>query len=69
MTQSISPTPAGARAVRTNGEGNSTTAHLNLTVDMSGQVAADVEKHDRLATMSFERRQERQGSAQYQRGA
>ncbi len=30
------------RAVQTNGIGRSTTAHLNLTKDMSAQVAAEV---------------------------
>lgn len=58
------PEAGTPRAVQTNGEGNATTAHLNLTVDMTGQVSADVERHDRVATNTMERRMLRQIEAQ-----
>lgn len=47
------------RGVMTNGEGQRTTAHLNLTVDMTGQVAADVEQKSRHVTYSHDQRSAR----------
>lgn len=44
-------TARGAKAVQTAGEGKRTTAHLNLTVDMAGQVESEVEQKERFCSM------------------
>lgn len=46
----------GPRAVQTNGEGQSCTSHLNLTVDMTGQVKAETAERARYATMTHAKR-------------
>jgi hypothetical protein len=60
MTLNPHPHTAGRtespRAIRTNGVGSVTTAHLNLTRTMADQVAAEVAIHDRHATNTMELR-------------
>lgn len=42
MTLSHTTAGKGARAVSTNGLGQRTTGHLNLTVTMEAQISADI---------------------------
>lgn len=51
-------TPATGRAtgVQTNGEGQKTDAHLNLTVDMTGAITAEVERIERVSTQTAAKR-------------
>lgn len=58
-TQTVRGAETG-RGVKTNGVGKVTTAHLNLTVDMAGQVAAEVEER-RHVTNSHEQRSKSHG--------
>lgn len=53
------PTEAGkgAQAVQTNGIGQPTTAHLNLTTTMAAQITAEAAQTERFCTMSKERRE------------
>jgi hypothetical protein len=44
------------RAVETNGIGQATTSHLNLTRTMADQVATEVESKSRHVTYSHEQR-------------
>lgn len=40
-----------AKGVTTNGIGKTTSAHLNLSVDMSAQVESEVEQKERFCSM------------------
>lgn len=48
MTYGPTPIQSEARGVVTNGEGNRTTAHLNLSVTMASLVAEEVERKARF---------------------
>lgn len=55
-TLSPTPTEGAPQAIVTNGEGQSCTTHLNLTVDMTGQVKAETAERARYATMTHAKR-------------
>lgn len=50
MTPPLTMPAETGRPVLTQGEGNPTTAHLNLTVTMEAQIAAEVAQKERFCT-------------------